>query len=218
MGGDAVPPGQLAHYYCELAEDARSKGDWKEANRLLEQAEAVEPGKVRCTLIRGDLAAAQGQVAAAAAAYAGIARTVPDMLGDILPRLLRTVPEAGLGPLLTEVTESPEGLRGIALAVIRDLQISHPAAIDCLGRYIEQQPILRDLAGAGFPAPVALDVRRQVIERVRKALHQLARAGTNYQCRDCGYHSSALEWQCPGCRAWDTVSAADRLLFKGSPV
>ena len=213
-----VPPAQLAHYYCELAEQARNKKEWREAYRLLEQAEAVEPGKLRCTLIRGDLAADQGQAVAAAAAYAEIARAFPSMLGDVLPRLLRTVPESGLEPLLNEVTDTPEGLRGIALAVIRDPQIAHPAAIDCLGRFIEQQPILRDLAGAGVPASAAADVRREAIGRVRKALHQLARAGTNYQCADCGYYSSALQWQCPGCRAWDTVRAADRLLFKGSPV
>lgn len=215
---DAVAPAQLAHYYCELAEEARSKSKWDEAYRLLEHAESVEPGKVRCTLIRGDLAADQGQAASAAAAYAEIARAVPAMLGDILPRLLRTVPESGLEALLSEVTDTPDGLRGIALAVIRDAGISHPAAIDCLGRFIEQESILRDLAGTGFPAPAALEARRQVIGRVRKALHQLARPGTNYQCADCGYYSSSLQWQCPGCRAWDSVGAADRLLFKGSPV
>lgn len=218
MGGDTVPPAQLAHYYCELAEEARRKGDRDEAGRLLEQAEAMDPGKVRCAMIRGDLAADQGQAALAASAYAEVARAAPAMLGDILPRLLRTVPESGLGPLLDEITRTPEGLRGIALAVVRDLHIGQPAAIECLGRFIEQQPILRDLAGADFPAAGATDARRQAIERVRKALHQLARAGTNYQCADCGYYSSALQWQCPGCRAWDTVGAADRLLFKGSPV
>lgn len=214
----SVPPAQLAHYYCELAEQARSKSGWHEAYRLLEQAEAVEPGKLRCTLIRGDLAADQGQSAAAAAAYAEIARAVPAMLGDVLPRLLRTIPESGLESLLNEVTDTPEGLRGIALAVIRDPQIVHPVAIDCLGRFIEQQPILRDLAGAGVPVSAAPDARRETIRRVRKALHQLARPGTSYQCADCGYYSSSLQWQCPGCRAWDTVRAADRLLFKGSPV
>ncbi|MEZ5561849.1 MAG: hypothetical protein R3F27_02705 [Gammaproteobacteria bacterium] len=214
----AVPLAQLAHYYCELAEQARRQGNWKEASRLLDQADSAEPGKLRCTLIRGDLAADQGQMAAAAAAYAEIARAAPAMLGDILPRLLRTVPASGLGQLLDEVTGMPEGLRGIALAVIRDPQINHPGAIDSLGRFIEQQPILRDLAGAGFPAPTAMDSRRQAIERVRKALQQLTPPGTNYQCADCGYYSSVLQWQCPGCRAWDTVSAADRLLFKGSPV
>lgn len=218
LGAGTVPVGQLAHYYCELAEEARRKSDREEAYRLLEQAEAAEPGKLRCTIIRGDLAADQGQAVAATDAWVEVARAAPAMLGDILPRLLRTVPQAGLEPLLQELTETPAGLRGIALAVIRDLQISHPAAVDCLGRFIEQQPILRDLAGAAFPAPAEIAPRRQAIERVRKALHQLARTGTNYQCADCGYYSSALQWQCPGCRAWDTVGAADRLLFKGSPV
>ncbi len=214
----SVAPAQLAHYYCELAENAREKSEWHEADRLLEQAEAVEPGKLRCALIRGDLAADQGRAEAAAAAYVEIARTVPAMLGDVLPRVLRTVPESGLEALLNEVTETPEGLRGIALAVIRDPQIVHPAAIDCLGRFIEQQPILRDLAGAGVPLSATPDARREAIGRVRKALHQLSRPGTSYQCADCGYYSSSLQWQCPGCRAWDTVRAADRLLFKGSPV
>ena len=214
----SVAPAQLAHYYCELAENARKKSEWHEAYRLLEQAEAVEPGKLRCALIRGDLAADQGRAEAAAAAYVEIARTVPAMLGDVLPRVLRTVPESGLEALLNGVTETPEGLRGIALAVIRDPQIVHPAAIDCLGRFIEQQPILRDLAGAGVPLSATPDARREAIGRVRKALHQLSRPGTSYQCADCGYYSSSLQWQCPGCRAWDTVRAADRLLFKGSPV
>lgn len=215
---EAVPPAQLAHYYCELAEEARRKSDWDEAYRLLEQADAVEPGKLRGTLIRGDLAADRGQPAVAAAAYVEIARSFPAMLGDVLPRLLQTIPESGLESLLNEVTDTPDGLRGIALAVIHDPAITHPAAIDCLGRFIEQQPILRDLVAAGLPESTVRESRQQAIGRVRKALHQLAPPGMRYQCSDCGYYSSSLQWQCPGCRTWGTVASADWLLFKGSPV
>ncbi len=52
--------------------------------------------KVRGTLIRGDLAADRVSWQWLQRAYAEIARAFPAMLGDILPRLLRTIPESGL--------------------------------------------------------------------------------------------------------------------------
>jgi lipopolysaccharide biosynthesis regulator YciM len=36
-------------------------------------------------------------------------------------------------------------------------------------------------------------------------LAEVVGAGKNYNCRQCGFQSISLHWQCPGCKGWGTV-------------
>jgi lipopolysaccharide biosynthesis regulator YciM len=44
----------------------------------------------------------------------------------------------------------------------------------------------------------------------------MALKGRSYRCIECGYTSVGLQWQCPGCGAWDTVRPRVRLAFESS--
>lgn len=218
----SLPASQLAHYHCELAEVARRQKDYINAGRCLDLAEALEPNKPRTGVIRGDLAADQGQYREAAERYAAVARAAPGLLGDLLSRLVAAVHAAG-GPgevrrALADLSATPEGLRGLAQAVIRDPAIADPALLDCLATYVQEHPVLAELTdGEGLKA-AAPEQRYAALERLRRGLHKLAAGSPPHQCANCGYVSAGLVWQCPGCRSWDTVQTSDRLLFKGSPV
>ena len=36
-------------------------------------------------------------------------------------------------------------------------------------------------------------------------LAEVVESGRNYTCRQCGFQSNSLHWQCPGCKGWGTV-------------
>ncbi len=46
--------------------------------------------------------------------------------------------------------------------------------------------------------------RRSALAKVRAALSKLALTIPRYQCKECGFSSQRLLWQCPSCRDWET--------------
>lgn len=213
-GPGAVSPTQLAHYYCELAEQARRDKEPDVARQMLSQAEASESGKVRTALIRADLDTDAGRAGDAIATLSQLGSAQPALLGEILPRLLALAADdrGRVSGVLDQLAATPDGLRGIALGVIRDARITDPRVVQYLATFVAQQPALRALAATGDPESA------QSLERVqtlRPLLHKMLNASTRFQCRNCGYGSAVMHWQCPGCRSWDTVQPVNSTVLEG---
>jgi len=194
---------QRAHYYCELAEEARRANQQDLASQMLAQAEAIDPGKARTALLRADLEMDAGRSTAAIAILSQLGESQPGMLGQILPRLLNaaTAPgcQAEVRSVLERLSATPAGLRGIAIGVVGDPRVVDPVVVRYLARFVAGRPTLQSLISSGGPGSL------EGIERIRPLLQQMLNAGTGFQCGNCGYGSSTMHWQCPGCRSWDTV-------------
>ena len=57
----------------------------------------------------------------------------------------------------------------------------------------------------------AADERAAILADIREALRTITAAKPAYHCTECGYSCLALQWQCPGCRAWETVRPEVRI-------
>jgi len=215
VGPGGVSPAQLAHYYCELAEQARREQTPDVARQMLSQAEASESGKVRTALLRADLDADAGRAADAIATLSQLGRTQPALLSEILPRLLALAapddPERVRG-VIEQLAATPDGLRGIALGVIRDSRITDPRVVQYLATFVAQQPVLRALVATGDPESGQSLAR---VQTLRPLLHRMLNASTRFQCKNCGYGSAVMHWQCPGCRSWDTVQPDNSTVLEG---
>ena len=55
--------------------------------------------------------------------------------------------------------------------------------------------------------------RQEALSRVRQALSKLAAATPRYQCKECGFSSQKLLWQCPSCKGWETQRPHSRVQF-----
>jgi lipopolysaccharide biosynthesis regulator YciM len=213
LDAGGVNPAQLAHYYCELAEEARRANAPDLADQMLSQAEAMDSGKARTALIRAELEMDAGKAASAIATLSQLGESRPGMLGEILPRLLMAATasgdQAGVQSILERLAVTPAGLRGIALGVARDPRISDPLIVQYLTRFVAREPALQSLVTiGGTDSP-------EGVERLRPLLQKMLNAGTRFQCGNCGYGSAIMHWQCPGCRSWDTVRPVNGAMLDG---
>jgi len=209
-------PGQLGHYHCELAERARRGGDPQAAAVAVGQAFAAAPGLARAELVRADQMADAGDARGAALAYAGLIAAEPALVGDVLPRLLgvlKTVPGVvDLRALLDGVAGGgPESLRRLVSAIVAVPDFTAEEAWACLERFAAGDPVLGALLEPGGAA-ADTEARRADLQRLRRSLGVLVKTMPRYQCGNCGYQSASLQWQCPGCRRWDTIRGTARLL------
>lgn len=202
---------QIAHFLCELAIEARNRGDLAGASALIDQAGTSDPDAVRPRMLAADLAMARGDCATAVAAFQAVLDEDADYTPDVLPRLLDGLAslgrEAEVPDLLQRLAERFPGITPV-LELSRRVAVERGTepAIDLLRARLRAYPSLRGLlalvelriAGATVSAQPAL------LELAALLKAQLV-AQPLYRCGHCGYGARTLHWQCPSCKRWATI-------------
>ncbi|MBN8279444.1 MAG: hypothetical protein J0M16_02430, partial [Gammaproteobacteria bacterium] len=174
----------------------------------------VEPGKPRLLLLRADLAADGGSARQAVEQLAQLGPDDPAIRDAVVARLLAWHALPGFreeaARQLAVIGRTAPGLRGIALATLRDNRRDDPLALGYLTDFIGRQPVLSALLPPGERGNGDL----ASLDRVRPLLNRMLKSGTRFQCGNCGYESIASQWQCPGCRSWDSVRPVTSDLLK----
>ena len=202
----------IAHYFCEMAEEAWRHKDGKKAHALLRQAEAGQPRTVRSTLLQAGFNDEAGEPGKAVALYREVIESFPDLLVEVLPHFAASSRAAGLSGELSsclhKLLEHDNGgvnTAAIAMAAVRDPEIGNPEALKALKRFLVTDRTLSRLIGLGrFDTSGQAD-RPEIINRVRDALRDIVTSRPGYVCRECGYACLAMQWQCPGCHAWESI-------------
>jgi lipopolysaccharide biosynthesis regulator YciM len=216
---------EIAHYHCELAEEARRAGDIPKAHKHLARAQQADPGGVRSTMIEGRMALEAGSPQRALDLFLRVADQGPPFLPEILPELVQAF--GALGQEETPVLESlaarypsPPLLLCLSKAIERERGAA--AAIDALTRYLAGHVDLAALerllslqSEAPSPADEGRLERDQVVHQVVR--HLLARQSP-YQCNHCGFQARSLHWRCPSCKRWGTVQPVQPERIPGNEV
>lgn len=214
-----VRSGTVSHYFCELSEQARQSGDLAGAAAWLEQAEQGRAETLRTMLSHAALATDRNNQVEAIRWLRRAAEREPSLLVEILPRLSAACRSAGredeFGGFLRHLLRSdPQAGRAVALAAMLNPDIRDETAIACLWDFVAADAALLALVDGDRSGAVdTLRDKHQFLPRVRTALQAMATRGRSYRCMECGYLSATMQWQCPGCAAWDTVRPRVRLAF-----
>lgn len=200
----------LAQFYCELAEQARAHGDLDAAAKSLRQARRYQPNHPRASLIAGDLAWGQGDLATAASEYCAACDMDPESFVLIDQRLLDAHEQMGQVQELREWLEqftvtTPIAPAIIMLARLRARGDAH-AGVETLLQGLEKRPTIRGLE-ALIDLLHAHDMTLSEVnpEIIGELMGRLRSAQPRYRCKECGFSSSEHHWLCPSCRQWDTT-------------
>lgn len=195
-------------FFCELATQSQHSGQITQTRLYLKRALRMHPGCVRANHLMGQLAWQAGRHHAALSHWQQIVRDDPGYLPEVWPDLFNACQTlnklAELSHLLGEITDTMPA-SGIPLYQAKILQQceDQATATDFLLNVIRHSPTI--------PAITAYlqqhTGQMQTIDRdtLSAALQQIQQEQTEYQCRQCGFQSRALHWQCPRCSAWGSV-------------
>ena len=152
----------------------------------------------------------------AIALYQKVALQAPDLLVEVLPRLAASCEAADepgvLSRFLSQVIQQdPQSVSAVALVTVMQPGFDDPAALDALQEFLSADPTLSGLVDARRLAAVGEVERTQQLQRIRETLRGILAAGTRYRCRECGYATMTLQWQCPSCRGWETIRPETRI-------
>lgn len=201
-------PTAIAHYHCELADQARQRGDFTSAREHLHRARAVQRHFARSALIRADIALDMNQPELAALLCQRVVELHPRLLALALPRALGAVRGSGnedLGRRFNAwIRPDPAARAELAYAGILAGLEQEPFVRDCLPDLLREDPSLGEIvrAVAGDPGQLSDSQRAELAT----ALGRILRRTQRYRCVDCGFASAAHFWQCPGCHGWDAFA------------
>jgi lipopolysaccharide biosynthesis regulator YciM len=206
----------IPHYYCELAEEARAARDFAGARDMLALSETGRHRTVRSKLIGADLAGDSGKEKDAIPLYEKVAAEMPALLVDIIPRLAAcyeaTEQAPGFSDYLQRLLEDDgQNTAAIAMAAVRNPELGDPVAIEALRRFVTADATLAGLIDLEYLENSDELGRRAILDRVRRTLQSVVSRTPAYRCAQCGYVSLILQWQCPGCRSWETVKPGNKI-------
>ena len=201
----------IAQFYCELAEQARSRGELDEAREHIDEAYSAEAACVRASMIKGHVEAADGHLDRAIAAFEQVAEQdvdyVPEILSPLLDCYARAQQMARAEEFLLGITETYQGVSPVlALARLYTRTQGEAAAVDFLNRALRQRPSVRALmALIDVNLHTASGEARDNFLILRDLTRKLVEGQAMYRCNKCGFGAKAHHWQCPSCKTWGSV-------------
>ena len=200
---------QVAHYYCELAEQAAASGDHAAARAWVKKSQSGRPRTMRGALSRAAIASALEDSKTALRLYGRVIEENAHLMPEALPNLIEIHRAQGSLDKLDRELESlikkqPKLKHALAYtAVVND--IGGIDVIDrCVEEYINTEPTLSSFIDSETLTASDPEVREEALTRVRTGLSKLAVMTPRYQCKECGFSSQRLLWQCPSCKEWET--------------
>lgn len=207
---------EIAHFNCELAEEALRRKDIATAERHINLAMQSVPSHPRATILQGDCLVAQNQLEKAISAWALIAQNHPAYLALVADRwidvhkalskadeglqvLVDALKTQAGGELLDITFKHVMALRGVpqAEALMTDV-MRHTPSLSAMALRVQARLTLAEVAQN--------DKAAQEFKASYGLLKQRTNTLARYTCGNCGFRARRFYWQCPGCNHWESYS------------
>ena len=209
---------RVAHYFCELAEQARVEGNVARAREYLNNTTQSESGALRGALIRAAIAKGEGGFDEAIGLYERVIEADARFIADVLPSLMECYKEteglARFDEYITRlVTRNTSLEKDFAYAAIIGELVESQALARCVESFVLGNEILTNLVDVDELGAATRDRKSRAIQRIVRGLRQLAMSSARYRCMNCGYSTRRLIWHCPSCKEWETVRPTQSFQF-----
>lgn len=202
---------RVAHYHCELAEEAVKQQQYDVARDLLQQALDRSPTCARASIDLAELAAKKGEHSKAVELYELVESNRPELMPEIIDPLFEALKLKGDEQQLRAYIERIQS-RFNAYSVIRSTRaviesIDGSGPADAFFKdQIVKRPSLKGLSDwARSQLSKSPPYERDKVGAMCDMLDQVVRDKPGYVCTQCGFRGQSLHWRCPSCGNWDSV-------------
>jgi lipopolysaccharide biosynthesis regulator YciM len=199
----------IAHYYCELADISKAKGDIGQLENYANKALRYDADCVRASILLADQAKAAGDDKKAIKLYESIEKQDAESMILVIDSLLQCYANLSsydkLYEYLIALQKRHENLylQNVIANVLEKSQ-GKQAAIDYLSEKVTHQPSLAGLKSLVTYKQKEVDAD-EVFEDLANALSIMQKDSLEYRCQKCGFSTNTHYWLCPGCNYWGRV-------------
>lgn len=203
---------RIAHYYCEIAQQAMKEGDISQARECLDKATENDEGCARAWLMLAALAYEATEYEQANALYERVEQLRPELMPEIIDKRFDVLRNASDDTQLDNFLKRIHSQRN-AYSVIRStrqvIEERHDAKL--ADRFFKDQilkrPSLKGLRDwAHDQLLLSKPGERDKVQVICDLLDKVVEDKPAYRCSSCGFQGNVMHWRCPRCAQWDTVS------------
>lgn len=199
----------IAHYYCELADICKTKGDITQLLNNAEKALKYDAACVRASILLADQAKTAGDDNKAIKLYQAIEKQDAESMILVIDSLLECYDNLSqqdkLYEYLVALQDRHENLflQNVIASVLENSQ-GKQAAVDYLSNKIKRQPSLSGMKKliAYKQSEIGSD---EVFSDLTTALSVMLKDSVEYRCQKCGFSTNTHYWLCPSCNNWGSV-------------
>ncbi len=202
----------IAHLYCEVAESNIRTGNYAQAEANIALAFRYDQKCIRGVLQSGRLAAMHSNHNNAIAIWRSLEYLAPEYLGEVVAHIENSYKTLGdlesLRQFLESALEKNTDSRIInCLAELTREQQGEEASQELMLKLVRKYPTLGGVLQviASQSRAIGSTGQEKDYQLLASLISQVVQTGHHYSCRNCGFQSNSLHWQCPGCKAWGAM-------------
>jgi len=206
-GGTGSYASRIAHYWCELAQEADGRGQAADADEALRKAREAAPQAARPMVLAGARARSAGQHAQAVEAWRQLLVMHPQAFSLVARDFADSARQVGQSDgALQELRNLYDKLPSLdLLSAINQLDADAAAQRSRVSEHLKAHPSL----SAARELLKLRTAERGVSEdpdvlSIESAIAHAAKPLQRYRCAACGFEAQNYFWQCPGCLSWDS--------------
>ncbi len=201
----------VAHFYCELAEQAYARKNYSAAREHLRQALDADDKCVRASILLGDVDAQEGRHRQAIEKWRHIEEQDIHYLGEVAGRIAESFRHLDDEQGLYEYFQmSLKRHSSVSLALVFSDVIASREGVDAAEKFIvEWLRRAPDVHGLNKLLELNLVKARESARTdlllLKGIIEELRGQHLGYACAQCGFRGKSLHWLCPGCNRWNTI-------------
>lgn len=203
---------RIAHYFCELAVQARKREQQTDANELLRQAVRHHAECARALMMQASMALESGDFNRSLALYDRVESLRPELMPEIIDTRFDALKAAGDQQRLLGFVKRIRDQRNAYSVIRRTRQVIAELHSDALADRFFKDQILRRPSLKGLrdwahdQVELSKPGERNKVQVICDLLDQVVEDKPLYRCNSCGFQGNVMHWRCPGCGRWDSVS------------
>lgn len=199
----------IAHYYCELAELSKAKGDVSQLEIYAKKALGYDAACVRASILLAEQAKAAGRYNEAIKLFESIEKQDADSMLLVIDSMIecheRLATQDKLYAYLLALQERNKSLflQNVIANVIEKIE-GKQKAIEYLADKIKVQPSLIGLQSLMTYKQKEADAD-EIFTNLAAAITIMKKDSAEYRCQKCGFSTNTHYWLCPSCNKWGRV-------------
>lgn len=206
----------IAHYYCELADEALSEGNLHEVDKVMAKAKAAYKKSTRLMCLQGDVAYHQKKYGNALKHYLVAVKNDSRLLKMLDAKIEHCVEETdAISSLYDSLIKCYKKNKDTNILETIISYAQKYGANDKVDKLIETELGSEKLNIESISKASDYIInqnsnvdRKQGLLLVNKSLKKYLMGLPAFHCEHCGYRLHDYLWRCPACHYWDTIDHA----------
>lgn len=207
---------RLSHYWCELAEKAISSHDFDAAKRYLKESKVNIPSSLRRMILESDMDFAMNNTDRAIQGWKEVVDK-QSLCSDVVVEKIYLALLKNNDSQAIETFFSEQLQKGFSTKVTQlylEYSDFSKTAYRNIYHSFQASPTRMSIAWLLENRRVYEDIKdeqngAELLSMFDKGLGHSVIPLNLYQCTTCGFESTVMNWQCPGCKSWDKQSFID---------